>query len=503
MSTLQSTGISPLGFDNSDYNELETDNKESNDSKISKDETASPKQTAQSSTSLVLTLYQPLFSSIFQSLALAAKLQKQSPIGRVFDTASKKIENNLRIRPYTLPTFKPFSIMIQPKAGKFYYKMPDFNNSPPLPSQQKEISPKHLPPFLPENTPSQSEYLPPEGGYSTRRHKKRVKILSLDGGGVRGAVSARIMTKISSAISKVHGVSREGVGEQFEGIAGTSIGGFLACGYGALKNPYYPELGNSYKADDAIQLFKREAIKIFPDQGKDFLSKVMSVCSHAMYPKHNSSGIEGALERVFQDRTFGESNTKLMLTAYDIKRAEPYILESDNPLHRNLKMSDVSRATTAAPTYFSPKVMSIGNNEYSFIDGGIAFPNPSLRAYSWAQSRFDYEEMVVCSIGTGEASHTFESHEGDWGFLGWLPTLPNCYTTASVKGAHNTMESLSNHNSNLHYFRFDPTLHKELNALDNACPINMQKLEEVADAYMDEDCFEESLRTMTNLFDVD
>ena len=311
------------------------------------------------------------------------------------------------------------------------------------------------------------------------------------------------MNKVSSRISSVHGLVSQGVGEQFDAIAGTSIGGFLACGYGALKNSNYPEFGNNYQAHDAIRLFRREAIKIFPERGKDCFSKFLSVCSHAMYPKHNCSGIDGALERVFQGRKFGETNAKLLLTAYDIKRAEPYLFESDNPLHANLDMSVVSRATTAAPTYFSPKVMSVGSEEYSFIDGGIAFPNPALKAYSWAQSRFDCDEVVVCSVGTGESSDKFESHQGHWGFLGWLPSLPNCYTTASVKGAHNTMRLLSDHNSKLHYFRFDAELTKELADLDNACPFNLQKLEDAADAYMEEDEFEESLRTMTNFFDVD
>src|SRR5690242_5324708 len=87
------------------------------------------------------------------------------------------------------------------------------------------------------------------------------RILSIDGGGIRGLIPARILTVLEKKLQDAASDPTLRIGDCFDLIAGTSTGGILTCAY------LVPEKGNParprYSAPDAVDLYLQNAAKIF------------------------------------------------------------------------------------------------------------------------------------------------------------------------------------------------------------------------------------------------
>jgi len=104
--------------------------------------------------------------------------------------------------------------------------------------------------------------------------------------------------------------------------------------------------------------------------------------------------------------------TTTVITSFDIDRRRGYLLDRDQPEFANLSLVEVARATSAAPTYFSPILVLFNergesSREHYLADGGLWKNNPSLLAYIKAKEKFGNKEIarrgvVILSIGTGK-----------------------------------------------------------------------------------------------------
>lgn len=82
---------------------------------------------------------------------------------------------------------------------------------------------------------------------------KTIKILSIDGGGIRGIIPALILAEIEQRTGKP-------ICQMFDLIAGTSTGGILALGLTRPDDTGQP----AYRAEDLVRLYKTEGPVIFP-----------------------------------------------------------------------------------------------------------------------------------------------------------------------------------------------------------------------------------------------
>ncbi len=197
---------------------------------------------------------------------------------------------------------------------------------------------------------------------------KTFKILSIDGGGIKGLYSATILKEFEGKFN-CH------ISDYFDMICGTSTGGLIALAL-SLKIP----------ASEICDFYINEGPKIFPHSRKIifFKKKVSRRSLKQIFfkGKYSDKPIKKALEAIFRDQLIGDSNNLLCIPSYTITEARPFIFKFDHPegnLDRDngVRMVDVALATSAAPTFFPLAEISYYDNK-QFIDGGVWANNPTL-----------------------------------------------------------------------------------------------------------------------------
>ncbi len=178
------------------------------------------------------------------------------------------------------------------------------------------------------------------------KKNKPKRILSIDGGGIRGIIPALVLAEIEKQMKKP-------ICELFELIAGTSTGGILALGLTVPDTKGRP----LYKARDLARLYEVKGNYIF--------SRTIWHRIHSGWglreEKYPSKPIEDVLENYFSDNRLNQSLTDVIVTAYAIERRCPFFFRSiraKDTRHYgesyNFLIREAARATSAAPTYFEP-----------------------------------------------------------------------------------------------------------------------------------------------------
>jgi len=238
-----------------------------------------------------------------------------------------------------------------------------------------------------------------------------VRILAIDGGGIRGLIPAVVLAEIERRTGRR-------TADLFDLIAGTSTGGILACGLTRPGDDGAP----AYTAADLIGLYESEGPEIFH---RSLLRRVASVDGF-VDERYDDSGLGAALRRTLGVTRLSETLTDVFITAYEIERREAFFFRSSRAredLAYDFTLVDVARATAAAPTYFEPvRVRDVaGSGSYALVDGGVFALNPAMTAYAAlaAAGRHDEIDLVV-SLGTGSQTRPlpFEDVRG-WGQLEW------------------------------------------------------------------------------------
>lgn len=299
-----------------------------------------------------------------------------------------------------------------------------------------------------------------------------IKVLSIDGGGVRGLIPAIVLAEIESRTGKR-------TAELFDLIAGTSTGGILSLG---LTKP--DEKGKPYyAARDLITLYKEESKIIFP---LTIFSKLKALFN----TKYPSKPLEHILQKYFGETRLSEALTEVLVASYELKQRDPFFFRRYNALEkpsRNFKMVEVARAACAAPTYFEPLHLKKSDRTYLFIDGGVFANNPAMFAYTEAKTRYkDATKFLVVSIGTGQLTNQLEYKQvKKWGQLGWVQPIFNVFFDGISDAVDYQMNSLlSVENQTTYYYRFQIDL-QELRQdisdhMDDASDENIAYLEDLA-----------------------
>ena len=241
------------------------------------------------------------------------------------------------------------------------------------------------------------------------------KILSIDGGGIRGVIPAAVLVEIEER-------TQQPVAELFDLIAGTSTGGLLALGLTKPSSSGSPE----FSARQMLELYEQEGSAIFE---RDLWHRFMAM-ENVLEEKYPAKGIERVLAKYFGDAMLSDSLTEILVTSYDIERRTPFFFRRSRARERegwDWQMSQAARATSAAPTYFEPvKLQDADSSEYyALVDGGVFANNPAMCAYAEARTLWpDEEDYLVVSLGTGELTRRipYDVARG-WGLAKWAQPI--------------------------------------------------------------------------------
>jgi len=145
------------------------------------------------------------------------------------------------------------------------------------------------------------------------------RILSIDGGGIKGTMPAAFLAGLEEDLG-------EPIGRYFDLIAGTSTGGIIALGLGMGRTA--KELLELYEHRGPVNFGQDDANEKPPGKMRRFLRNLSANGRHAVGPKHDSAILARELKAVLNDDLIGQSQTRLVIPAWDADLRSPYIYKT-------------------------------------------------------------------------------------------------------------------------------------------------------------------------------
>ncbi|KAH3759469.1 calcium-independent phospholipase A2-gamma [Pelomyxa schiedti] len=295
--------------------------------------------------------------------------------------------------------------------------------------------------------------------------ESKYNILCLDGGGIRGLVEIEVLMELERRTGKK-------IWDIFTLICGTSTGGILAIALGLLKidlhilHSFYMELGPRLFGSSWYKKFVNWATT-----GGCYSSSMLQNLLLTMVPPHRTwSQCSSTFPKVCVTSTrIGQGRPETVLfRSYQ----RPDTAQSRSSPPGDLTLLDGALATSAAPSYFSPKL--IGGVQY--IDGGVGANNPANEAeaeasFLWPQATLH----ALVSIGTGK----LPTNIGGVPQNHWIGSVLVKDIVAIVSDSENVHREMSRrfNNSSTSYFRFNPMLDLDEFPLDLS---NRKKIKDIS-----------------------
>lgn len=232
------------------------------------------------------------------------------------------------------------------------------------------------------------------------------KLLALDGGGIRGMITLEVLAEIENTLRSSLGKENEKfvLADYFDYVAGTSTGAIIAtC------------ISWGMSVADIQKFYQESGEKMFD---KAFILKI----TREMRYKYGDKNLADQLKEVFgEDTTFGSERLKtlLMMVMRNASTDSPWPV-SNNPCAKynnpelpdsnlNLPLWQLVRASTAAPTFFPPEQVLLGDKKFIFVDGGVTpYNNPAFQLFLMAtlesynlKWEAGEDKMLLVSVGTG------------------------------------------------------------------------------------------------------
>ncbi|MBF2066914.1 MAG: patatin-like phospholipase family protein [Calothrix sp. C42_A2020_038] len=382
-------------------------------------------------------------------------------------------------------------------------------------------------------------------------------ILSLDGGGIRGIVAAKMLTIIEQEI-------KQPLHEYFQLIAGTSTGSILAAA-----------IASGRRSEEIVDLYKQKSSIIFPYKSRFSIQRLPLIFKHGISaPKYSDTGLINILQGVFGDTTlFDIASPLLLIISFDTIERSPIFFKSwrQDKSYGNVPLWEVCVCSASAPTYFpahkldkringtaqggyseviilddnASSVDNIYNNMqiriidgtgslqtrtirkysgsshqatiypswdtipdktsvysiksiYSAIDGGVAANNPSSCAVAEAlRLGYAIEDIRILSIGTGERTRVIPFEKAQhWGLIQWAQPLIGVL----FDGSSEIYQYITKQIAHQRILRLQFKLDRELTGkrlsddIDDVSPENISNLLEAAQVYMQQPHIQTSLQ---------
>ncbi len=281
------------------------------------------------------------------------------------------------------------------------------------------------------------------------------RILSLDGGGIRGVIEATLLGRLE--------LWCPGFLKRADLIAGSSTGGILAIGLAAGMTP--AELRELY-VDHGAEIFTDPRVNV-------------------AQPRYDNRHLLRLLRERIGDRSLGSLQQRILISSFDLDNQDRFAgiapagsrrtwkakffhnYPNDDSDARELAV-DVALRTSAAPTYF-PIVDG-------FVDGGVIANNPSMCALAQALdpkrgAGRALAEVRILSLGTGQNQAYIETDDTDWGLAQWMPHLVGVMIDGAMDLANYQCRQILGD----HYHRLNPLLDDDygLDAVHRLSSLNL------------------------------
>lgn len=274
------------------------------------------------------------------------------------------------------------------------------------------------------------------------------RILTIDGGGIKGVFPAAFLATVEDAIE-------DDIADYFDLIVGTSTGGIIALG-----------LGLGLSAKELLAFYEKHGPTIFKgNRGLRWLRWLGT-------SKYSSAPLGEALRSCFGDKRLGDSKKRLVIPSLNLENGEVYIYKTAHHprLERDYKERavEVALKTAAAPTYFPTHQSSAGT---PLIDGGMWANNPIGMSVVEAVTLLDWprDSLKVLSLGCTTAPLNVNwGRNTSLGRLYWATKFVDVFMHAQSHASLGTAKLLAGHEN---ITRVDPSVARGKFGLDKASEI--------------------------------
>lgn len=318
------------------------------------------------------------------------------------------------------------------------------------------------------------------------------RILSLDGGGMRGIMTSRMLQKVEEKLGSP-------LKDHFDLIAGTSTGSIVAA---ALC------IGKS--AQEISDIYLEDGLQIFPYKDLVSTKRLPLILKYGLSaPKFSDEGVSSVLKKHFGDTKLadltpnpeeGIKSTKFLAPAYDTISRNPVIFKSwtHHRWYAQVPIWEVCVSSASAPTYFPAHQIQHDGQEYSLIDGGVCANNPASCALAEGikllreETRESVGDVInqikILSIGTGDPATPipWEQVRG-WGLVQWGLRIADVFMDAPPDiHRYVTQQIMGGNESELEqrFLRLQFPLDQESMAMDDASPSKLSYLIDKTDTYL-------------------
>ncbi len=331
---------------------------------------------------------------------------------------------------------------------------------------------------------------------------KKHKILSLDGGGIRGLISAILVDEMNK---------QTGFLKYVDMFAGTSTGGIIAI---ALADgiPIEKVISIYDDPDSCKEIFKRYKPKSIVDRLLDFLKQLFQFnFGQILHVKYTDVGLEKRLNDLIGNKPLKDLAKEVFVSSFQLDDEsidgwKPASFSNIDNATTNVSTIDAAMATSAAQTYFPPHYVS---GFGYMVDGGTFANNPSMFALAKAldsHEEIHRDDVVMFSVGTGFVMNRIPKRNiknpYNCGYLFWLkggngaPSLPLLGMlfdgSTSEKDTFEAGAILGDD-----YHRINPLLTTSI-TLDSCKDIS--KMHAIAKAYVKSDKWQQAVNWVKNKF---
>lgn len=264
-----------------------------------------------------------------------------------------------------------------------------------------------------------------------------INVLSIDGGGIRGVIPARIIIELENIIRVKTNAEKVYISDYFDLISGTSTGGIVALLFCLPKR---------VSSSDVLNIYYQNGNKIFDST---FFQRITG---GLFGEKYNNKNLKKILSYYFKEMKLSDLSVDCLIPAFDIEHYKSIFFTKPEKQNsdRDFYLMDVLLSTSAAPTFFEPYEMSSVDDKTHHVnlDGGVFANNPAMCALVEVckQHKCGLDEVNIVSIGTGmkcEESLAIPYKKAKkWGLLSWVSPLINILMYGTSNIVHHQLKIL-------------------------------------------------------------
>lgn len=304
-----------------------------------------------------------------------------------------------------------------------------------------------------------------------------MRILTIDGGGIRGLVPATVLRELEHRAGAP-------VVELFDLVVGSSTGAILGLG---LTAPAAGGTTPRYTAGELVRLYLEEGPRIF---SRPLWHRLRAV-GNLLGPKYPDGPLEDVLGAYLGGTRLRETLLPVVATAYELELRAPFFFRTTravaDPAY-DWDLAEVARASSAAPTYFSPALLRAADDDpnaaYALVDGGVFANNPTMVAYVEARRTAPEADLTIVSLGTGEQTRPLPYRDArGWGLVRWARPILDVVLDGVSDTVDHEVETLAETRDpgSPRYWRLQPTLPPTVGDIDDASSDNLGRLRAAAD----------------------